>query len=229
MRRRRISFSADPRRTALKRAGLAVAAALALLLGVLWFGDSDQPSPPPLPAPVADAILPPQPEASATEMPAPEVGTPAPEVGTLVPMPGASMVSEPAETPAPAAEENAPAQGSAPVPEASATAQQPATPQEPQKPAEPPPKQVSLSDGYFVQLGVFNSTDNAVKLFDNVSSTGMTAHIQSRVVVGPFRNKREAEAARRRLKDIAEGTVLPPQKTAAKTGKSKAKSRRRAR
>lgn len=213
MRRRKISFSADPRRTALKRAAIAITVALALLLAVLLFWESDQPPPS---VAVMDA---------APAQPA----TPAQEVGTLVPMPGAEMASEPAETPAPATEENAPAQESASVPEVSGTAQQTAATQDPPKPAEPPPKPVSLTDGYFVQLGVFNSTDNAGKLLENVSSAGMSAHLQTRVVVGPFRNKREAEAARKRLKDIAEGTVLPPQETAAKNGRPKAKSRRRTR
>jgi cell division septation protein DedD len=98
----------------------------------------------------------------------------------------------------------------------------------PPKVVSAPAKPVSLPDGYFVQLGVFDDTDNAGRVFDNAVALGLPAYVQSRVMVGPFRNKREAEAARDRLKNIAEGVVLPPQNTAKADETPKAKSRRRA-
>ena len=77
-----------------------------------------------------------------------------------------------------------------------------------------PPPSAGHSNGYFVQLGVFNAIDKAEKLRSNVKTMGLPAQIQSRVVVGPFRNKREAIAAQRRLqsKGIAKGVVLSPSK-----------------
>jgi hypothetical protein len=66
-------------------------------------------------------------------------------------------------------------------------------------------------------------------LFENAGAIGLPVHIQSRVVAGPFHNKREAEAARDRLKNVAEGVVLPPQKTAKADEKPKAKPKSRQR
>jgi cell division septation protein DedD len=86
-----------------------------------------------------------------------------------------------------------------------------------------------LTNGYYVQLGVFDATDNTNRLLENASALGLPAHVQSRVLVGPFRNKREAEAARSRLKELAKGIVVRPQKTAKAPNKPPAKSRRRAR
>jgi cell division septation protein DedD len=237
----------------LKRAGLAVTAALVLLLAVLWFGDSDQsPSPPPEPANIDLA----QPDAPAlnADMPAlPEttvqMANEPTEVFALIPAPVEipAPISAPVELPvpvsAPITKENKPTPGTIPV-VSSGAAQNAGTPKatgsepkalapqiSPKKAAKAPIKPVSLSNGYFVQLGVFDDTDNVGKVFDNTMALGLPAHIQSRVVVGPFRNKREAEAARNRLRGIAEGIVLPPEKTAKANEKPKAKSkpRRRAR
>ncbi|MCL1861218.1 MAG: SPOR domain-containing protein [Proteobacteria bacterium] len=245
MRRRRVSFSVDPRRTALKRAGWAVTAALILLLVVLWFGDGD---PPPSEPENADLVQP--------DVPAPQAEPPALSKETTaqtasepveVPAPDSIEVPTPVElptstpVPAPVAKENKPVPSTIPLVSGGtaqntkipkATEPQTAAPQyPPKKAATAPVKPVSLSNGYFVQLGVFNDTDNVGKVFDNTTALGLPAHIQSRVVVGPFRNKREAEAARNRLRGIAEGIVLPPEKTAKANGKPKAKSkpRRRAR
>ncbi len=227
--RSRVSFSYDPRWTALKRAGLAVMAALALLVGVLWFGDSGQsPRPPSEPAAPAQS------------------GAPMPQSETPAPTPEMTVQADAAEPPAPVVEETA----STVAPEAAEPqavsplklSDTPAKPPKklngstnsnngstkPPKAVGAPAKPVSLSDGYFVRLGVFDDTDNTGRVFDNAVALGLPAHIQSRVMVGPFRNKREAEAARDRLKNIAEGVVLPPQKTAKADENPKAKSRRRA-
>ena len=218
MRRRRVSFSSDPRWAALKRAGLAVTAALILLLAVLWFGDSGQPLSRPL---SESAQAPPtQFNVSRDDAPASGVETTAPDE------PAESSDLAAAETAAtPEATESA-LQEAVASPEPLVEALDTSTP--PPKAVAAPAKPISLPDGYFVQLGVFNDTDNADKVLENAVALGLPAHIQSRVVVGPFRNKREAEAARGRLKNIAEGVVLPPQKTAKADETPKAKSRRRA-
>ncbi|MCL2162225.1 MAG: SPOR domain-containing protein [Betaproteobacteria bacterium] len=242
MRRRRVSFSSDSRWTPLKRAGLAVTAALILLLAVLWFGDGDR-TPRPLPESANDAL---------TQFDEPKLDVPAPEFDTTTIEPPVFVAEETAVTPEAGESEpqavassdplnaldasaaNSPTAGEAPAPPPKAvgpsvkSSKAVDTPAKPSKALDTPAKPISLPDGYFVQLGVFDDTDNAGKLFENAVALGMPAHIQSRVVVGPFRNKREAEAARNRLKNIAEGVVLPPQKTAKAGENPKAKSRRRA-
>jgi DedD protein len=218
----------------LKRAGLAVTLALALLIGVLWFGDGEPPRPPPpksaIASPSQPATLVPQADAPAL----PEADIPAQTDTTTV--------TEPADIPAPVAEKtgvpSTPSSldtgaipdtttPSSPTKTATSPKKTVNAPESPKKAANAIPKPTSLTDGYFVQLGVFDDTENTYKVFDNVAELGLSAHIQSRVMVGPFRNKREAEAARNRLKGIAEGTVLPPQAKA--SGKSRAKSKSRQR
>ena len=236
MRRRRVSFFPDPRWTALKRAGVAVAAALVLLLAVLWFGESGQP-----PRSVVEY---------ANDAPAQQPSMPGPQLDTVVPMPDLATTDDPAETPVPAKTPALMAADAAdtPLPAVPTLESQTVTPlvaakasEAPVKPSKAsngptkppkvvnaPVKPVSLQNGYFVQLGVFDDTDNTDRVFDNAVALGLPAYIQSRVMVGPFRNKREAEAARDRLKNIAEGVVLPPQKTAKADENPKAKQRRRA-
>jgi DedD protein len=84
-------------------------------------------------------------------------------------------------------------------------------------------KEPSRSDGYWLQLGVFDGMDNAERLLDNATELGLPAQLQARVMVGPFRSKGEADAAMKRLKGVSKGIVLPPQKP-----KKAVKSRRRA-
>jgi cell division septation protein DedD len=236
MRRRKVSFSSDPRWTAMKRAGLAIALALVLLIVMLWFGDSNQP-PPPLPESV-NAV----PIQSPSGTPAPQADTPVlPEPDTT-----AQTDTEPTVAPAPATEETGnmpettpgldvavtnPVTAAPPLPSRAATKSPKVTsaPTSSPKVASAPSASTSLPDGYFIQLGVFDDTENVSRLLNNVTELGLPAHIQSRVMVGPFSNKREAEEARSRLKEFAEGTVLPPQKTAKASEKPKAKSKQRQR
>lgn len=224
-RRRRISFSPDPRRTALKRAGLAVLVALLLLLGVLWYGDSEEP---PLQSSAPDeAGMPASSDATAVMGDVPVAQENAASMPVEIPAETAKMAAA-TET---VAETAVPLQAAAPeksaVPEAPLPESAPAAaPESVPIPAAAP--QV-LPDGYFVQLGVFDATDNASRLFDNAKALGLPAHIQTRVVVGPFRNQREAEAAQKHLKEIAEGIVIPPRNIAKadkKPSKRSAKSRR---
>ena len=226
-RRRKISFSPDPRRTALKRAGFAVLAALLLLLGVLWYGDSDEPTDPAFQPPVQSSAS----SEASTSASSDATGVPA---MSDAPMP-VEIPAETAKTETTAetvAETTVPLQAAAPeksavLPEAPLPESVPAAaPESVPAPAAAP--QV-LPDGYFVQLGVFDATDNASRLFDNAKALGLPAHIQTRVVVGPFRNQREAEAAQKHLEELAEGIVIPPRdiaKADKKPSKRSAKSRR---
>lgn len=114
-----------------------------------------------------------------------------------------SVVTEVVTLPAPAPEPVA-AQ-----PEAGVEAPVAETP--PPEVVEAPPKP-PLADGYMVQLGVFGAMDNAETLRKNVAARNLPVRIESRVVVGPFSDKAEAEAMREQLRreSVAEGIVVPP-------------------
>ncbi|MDR1463401.1 MAG: SPOR domain-containing protein [Azoarcus sp.] len=216
---RKFAAAADLRRKALLRAGFAITLATALLIATLWYEYGGEPA-----ALVVSRPAPP-PEVSypiyAIDAASGEAIVPVDEI--------IANAVENASIP-PASEAAAPEQETAP--QATAPESEPPTAgavgavAEPPLPSEPPPP--SLQSGYFIQLGVFDSMDNAKSLLDNVLASGLPAHTQARVVVGPFRNKSEAEAARRRLKSIAEGIVLPPLKTGKATAKAASKPKRRA-
>jgi len=201
MRSRRIvdPFS-NPRRAALSRAGIAVAAAIILLLIALWFEDRGEPAK--------------KPAARAPEAPTASNATldrhTALSVDALVDQAVENIALQERDnaTPAPTPASDQPA----PANPASAIQSRDAT-EPPAKPASPPREAFKPLPGrYFVQLGVFYDMENAEKLRSNAKALGLPAHLQARVVVGPFSDKREAEAARRRLRSIAKGVVVPPQK-----------------
>ncbi|MDR0716754.1 MAG: SPOR domain-containing protein [Azoarcus sp.] len=176
-----IAPAADPRREALVRAGIAVALALALLLALLWYEDGEAPAPPARPAQ----------EIPASQIPAPDIAAPPPTSAPDILLPEAPVEAETASAAASGGETER-------APEESGQETGAAAPQPP------------LPDGYLVQLGVFGSMDNAESLRKNAKALHLPAHLQTRVVVGPFRSKREAEAARERLKSVSEGIILPP-------------------
>lgn len=70
-----------------------------------------------------------------------------------------------------------------------------------------------LSSGYLVQMGVFSNLSNAEELKSRLDKAGIPSHIEARVQVGPFKNKAEAEAARKKLADMGlSGLLLSPRK-----------------
>lgn len=75
--------------------------------------------------------------------------------------------------------------------------------------ARPPPGR-----GFMVQLGVFAAPENADRLRDELAAQGFSAHVQSRVVVGPFADRKSADLARARLHDERklDGLIVPPRK-----------------
>lgn len=111
--------------------------------------------------------------------------------------PSAEQDDAPAELP-PAAPD-AKSSAGAPAPKIEAPARAPDTTKAPAK------------DGYLVQLGVFASPDNARALHDKVEALGIPTRIESRVVVGPFRNRAQAKEAREKLRTsgLGKGLVLP--------------------
>ena len=67
--------------------------------------------------------------------------------------------------------------------------------------------------GYRIQLGVFGDAGNALKLYEQVAAQGFEAHIQSRVMVGPFADRAAAEKARQALRraGVVQGAVVTPE------------------
>ena len=68
--------------------------------------------------------------------------------------------------------------------------------------------------GYLVQLGVFAAPDNALRVYRQAAAAGQPAHVQSRVVLGPFADRESAERARKRLQaaGAGPGVLIPPQR-----------------
>lgn len=73
----------------------------------------------------------------------------------------------------------------------------------------PPP-----GPGYMVQLGVFAAPENADRLREDLVAQGFPAHVQSRVVVGPFPDRKSADAAHAKLHRAhqLQGVIVPPRK-----------------
>ena len=65
--------------------------------------------------------------------------------------------------------------------------------------------------GYAVQVGVFGTAAQAEALRSRLSAAGIPAQLETRVVVGPFNDRRDAVAAQARLKDkgFSAGELIP--------------------
>ncbi len=78
----------------------------------------------------------------------------------------------------------------------------------PATPSPPPSTQAAPSEktvpipgkAYMVQVGVFTSPANAQALQKQLQRAGIDAHLETRVQLGPFRDKRDAEKALTRAK-----------------------------
>ena len=90
----------------------------------------------------------------------------------------------------------------------------PATPSGAPAPAAPPVSASALARGFVVQLGVFSDAANADALSRELSAQGYPAHLQSRVVLGPFADRQAAKAAEERLRRERrlEGIIVSPRK-----------------
>ncbi|WP_179958183.1 SPOR domain-containing protein [Chitinimonas arctica] len=88
----------------------------------------------------------------------------------------------------------------------------------PAKPSPPTPEQTIAalaagvlpngSKGYTVQAGVFQSGDNARKLIEKLGSAGIPARLETRVQIGPFKNRDEADLMMRRLRELGVTPIL---------------------
>lgn len=119
--------------------------------------------------------------------------------------PSKPSVAAPAAPSAPrvvAAEPEFTADPSVPVPRA-----------EPGRPASigtVPPRPVA--NGYVLQAGVFASHQRAEELLAKLQLNGIPATVESRVQVGPFKTREEADAVRAKLRElgISEAILVPP-------------------
>lgn len=116
-----------------------------------------------------------------------------------------SAATGPAARPAAsAAAPSAPVQPSRLAPVAAVPAAQKAPP------AQPVPLVEQLR-GYVLQFGFFSSTSSAEELKARLAQAGVPAQIETRLIVGPFADRKEALAAQARLREkgIDPGMLLP--------------------
>lgn len=111
-----------------------------------------------------------------------------------------------------------------PIPPQSGDIRTPSRPQAiaPQHPAEPSPpvkpneadipviprNKTQTGQGYTVQLGVFSNYANAKALQQRLASNGIKAQLETRVQLGPFKDKQEAEEAYRKIRQLGLPAVL---------------------
>lgn len=119
----------------------------------------------------------------------------------------------------------------APIPEATTAPSNILPPQRPVVPAEPvphrptarvvearpapavtPPVVSRLFSGFLLQAGVFSSVQRAEELHARLTLSGVPSTLETRVQVGPFKTKQEAEAAQAKLKELGVETILVPPK-----------------
>ena len=72
------------------------------------------------------------------------------------------------------------------------------------------PLPVSSPNGFTVQAGVFLHASNAETMLRQVQSAGVPAYLETRVQIGPFKNKREAQAAIQKLRKLGLEPVIKP-------------------
>uniref|UniRef100_UPI001B7CEC24 SPOR domain-containing protein n=1 Tax=Aromatoleum evansii TaxID=59406 RepID=UPI001B7CEC24 len=83
-------------------------------------------------------------------------------------------------------------------------------------PAEPPRLQAGPppGPGYLIQLGVFLDTANAESMRRELERKGYPAHLQARVVLGPYPDRESAIAAQEKVRRERklDGMILGPRK-----------------
>ncbi|MCB4360388.1 SPOR domain-containing protein [Quatrionicoccus australiensis] len=79
-----------------------------------------------------------------------------------------------------------------------------------QMPVEAPSGAARLFSGFLLQAGVFASPQRAEELHAKLTLSGVPSTLETRVQVGPFRTRQEAELAQAKLKELGVETVLVP-------------------
>lgn len=130
---------------------------------------------------------------------APQQAAPATRSVTAAVAPGPAVAPAPAATQAPAAVTAArpsPAAAAAPAAGAAPTAA----------------ARAAAADGaYYLPLGAFPTAEQAEVLRARLSAEGVPSHLETRVLVGPFADRRDALAAQARLREkgFTPGDLLP--------------------
>ncbi|MBS4095779.1 MAG: SPOR domain-containing protein [Sulfuricella sp.] len=79
-----------------------------------------------------------------------------------------------------------------------------------------PPPPVSSGGGggkgYAVQLGVFSNPANALQMQEKLTQQGIQSYTETKLNVGPFKNKTEAEQAMAKVRGLGINAVLVPLK-----------------
>ncbi len=65
--------------------------------------------------------------------------------------------------------------------------------------------------GYSVQAGVFLHSNNAEKLLAQIQAAGIPAYLETRVQIGPFKNKADADAAVKKLRTLGIDPIVKTQ------------------
>ncbi len=193
----------------LRRAGIAVAAAVVLMVVVLVVeqGGRETAVPPP---PTESRLVAPE----GDEGGVPVTGSAAGGAVSAVASPALSSDATPGASPAAPGPDSTPASDgdASPAPAAPAADSAlaaPTTPPVSPAPSQPDPASIA---GYRIQLGVFDVPANAETLQRELAAQGLPAHIQSRVVLGPFSTRAKAQAAQAALRKAgqAPGILVPP-------------------
>lgn len=192
------------KRRALIRLTVAGAITLAALVGLWWLDKSGKPPPERKPAPPAPIVTAPEP----APPPEPLVPEPSPPAGEVAAKPEAlpapppprvsNLATPPSTTVSPAVTTPA-APRQVPKPEAKTESSPPAPAPAPGEP------------GFILQLGVFSNPDNAKQLVQRLNREGIRAYSETRVQVGPFQSREEAEKARIALERLGFKAVIAPQ------------------
>jgi cell division septation protein DedD len=169
----------------------------------------DVPAPPPEVRALPGELPKPQPD---QPLPVPpDLHLPPPPVVSNEALPDSALPAgshAPSATPPAAgkAPERAPGRTPAPAPTVAAPAPAPDH-KEPLLPAAPG----ASVKGFLVQVGVFVTPENARSLQAKLAERGIPSQVETRVVVGPFANRAEADAVTRQLKEMGlAGVVVPP-------------------
>lgn len=67
-----------------------------------------------------------------------------------------------------------------------------------------------LFSGFVLQAGVFRSVQRAEELHAQLTLSGVPSTVETRVQVGPFKTRQEAEAAQQKLRELGIDTILVP-------------------
>jgi cell division protein FtsN len=72
------------------------------------------------------------------------------------------------------------------------------------------PPAAAESAAYLIQAGVFTSPDNARSLQQKLAKAGIRAKVETRVQLGPYKDRREAEKDLTKLKKLGISAVMVP-------------------